>query len=502
MILSPRERTLFAAATLTPEINHIGVPIQEHLLDQGVLRHYQYDMLVEAAHWMRAGYRRILLVLPTGGGKTVIASSLLNSTYLMGYSSQFIVHRKELIKQTSTTFTKNGLTHGFIATGFPVDYHADVTLAGIQTLVNRLDKVLPPYLSVIDEAHHAAASSWADVLSYYGDNYVIGLTATPERLDGKGLAEHFDVMIVGPSVSDLIEWGYLSPYEYYAPNRPDMAGVGSTAGDYARAAAAEVMDKPVLIGSTVEHYLRNAKGEQGVVFAVNREHSRHLADGFKGEGIKAAHVDGSMTDKERDWHDAAFRARDIDILTNVDLLGEGYDVPGLVYCALNRPTKSMALHKQQVGRPLRISPGKMQAIICDHAGNVFNHGLPDDDVHWSLHGKKARLAAAGTINDAVPIRTCMNCYRIEKTSVQVCSNCGTEFPVVDRKIETKDGELAKLEAVEQKRRERARRKMEERGCKSYDTLKLLAERRGYKNPSGWAKMRIKFRRNASSRYGG
>ena len=501
MILSPRDRLLFAAATLTPEINHMGVPIQEHLLPVDTLRDYQYDMLVEAAHWMRAGYRRILLVLPTGGGKTVIASSLLQSTAALGYTSQFIVHRRELIKQTSKTFNAAGLTHGFIASGVEADYQAQVILAGIQTLANRLDLVLPPYLAIVDEAHHATASTWSDVLGFYGDNYVIGLTATPERLDGRGLGEHFDVMIVGPSVSDLIDWGYLSPYEYFAPNRPDMKGVATAAGDYTRAGAADVMDKPVLIGSTVEHYQRHAAGEQGLVFAVNRQHSRNLADAFKAEGIRAAHVDGSMSEKEREWHDAAFRAREIDILCSVDLIGEGYDVPALVYCAFDRPTKSRSLFKQQAGRPLRISPGKTQAIICDHAGNVYQHGLPDDDVEWSLLGRSATEGAGKGTSDAVAIRTCMECYRIERSSVPVCEGCGTPFPVNEREIETKAGELEKLEAAEQKKRARHRRKMEERACKSYDTLKLLAISRGYKNASGWAKMRMRFRQNASARYG-
>lgn len=500
-MITPRQRSALAAATLTPEINHIGVPIQEYLLPVDTLRDYQYNMLVQAAYWMRQGYRRILLVLPTGGGKTVIASSLLSSTAALGYRSQFIVHRRELIKQTSVTFNSNGLTHGFIASGMPVTYDAQVTLAGIQTLVNRLDLVLPPYLTVVDEAHHASAASWGNVLGYYGDNYTLGLTATPERLDGRGLEEHFDVMVVGPSVSDLIDWGYLSPYEYFAPNKPDMKGVVSQAGDYSRSAAADIMDKPVLIGNTVEHYLRTAKGEQGIVFAVNRKHSGNLADAFKAEGVRAAHVDGTMSDKEREWFDAAFRAKDIDVLTNVDLFGEGYDVPGLVYCGLARPTKSLSLHKQQVGRPLRIFPGKTTAIICDHAGNVYNHGLPDDDVEWSLKGREGRKAA-GTLNDATPIKTCLVCYRIEKSSVTVCSGCGTIFPTADREIETKDGELKKLEAAEKKKRERARRKAEERACKSYDTLKMLAESRGYENPSGWAKMRMKFRQNARARFGG
>ena len=497
--MNPADRLLYSIATLNPQITHTGIPISEELLPVTVLRDYQYEMLVEAAHWMRMGFRRILLVLPTGGGKTIIASSLFQSAMALGCTAQFIVHRRELIKQTSETFTKAGLTHGFIASGFPFDFNAALTLAGIQTLANRLDLILPPDLAVVDEAHHATASTWADVLSGY-DGYVIGLTATPERLDGKGLDEHFDVMVIGPSVSDLIDMGYLSHYDYYAPSKPDLSGVKTMAGDYNRAAVADIMDKPVLIGDTVEHYLRTAKGEQGIVFAVNREHSRHLADAFKAEGVRAAHVDGSMTDKERERFDAAFRARDIDILTNVDLFGEGYDVPGLVYCGLNRPTKSLSLHKQQVGRPLRIFPGKVKAIINDHAGNYFHHGLPDEEVEWSLEGKKGRTAASSK-SDAMPIKTCLNCYKVERSTVKVCSQCGTEFQMTAREIEQREGELAKIEAAERKKAESRRRKFEERNAKSYDSLLALAEQRGYKNPQGWARMKWKFKENARRRFG-
>ena len=498
--MNPDALFLWSAATLLPQIHQHSIPIQEDLLPVHILRDYQYEMLAEAAYWMRMGYRRILLVLPTGGGKTVIASSLFQSARALGHTSQFIVHRRELIKQTSETFTKAGLTHGFIASGMPMDFDTGLTLAGIQTLANRLDLVLPPNLAVVDECHHASASTWADTLNSYS-GYIIGLTATPERLDGKGLDQHFDVMVVGPSVAELIEWGYLSPFDYYAPSVPDMSGVRTTAGDYSRDATADIMDKPVLIGDTVEHYLKVAKGEPGIVFAVNREHSRHITDAFNSAGVRAVHVDGSMSDKERERCDAAFRARDVDIMLNVDLFGEGYDVPGLVYCGMARPTKSLGLFKQQAGRPLRIFPGKTKAIINDHAGNVFHHGLPDADVEWSLQGKKGRKTASGVNDDACPVRQCKVCYRVERSVVKVCSGCGTEFPVSQREIEQREGELAKIEAAERKKKEARLRKLEERQAKSYDTLKMLAESRGYDNPAGWARMKMKFRQNSRARFG-
>jgi DNA repair protein RadD len=472
-----------AAATLAP-IGHAAMPMAESLLPP-TLRDYQLDMLLEAARLMRAGYRRILLQLPTGGGKTVMAAALLGSASHLGYSAQFIVHRKELIKQTSATFTAMGIEHSFVAAKLPFDPSASIHLAGVQTLVNRLANLFPPNLKVIDEAHHAAAATWATVLAADPDAYIIGLSATPERLDGRGLDDHFDVMVLGPPVSWLIQQGWLSPFEFYAPDDPDMSEVPTHGGDFAKDPSAEVVDKPHLIGSIVEHYLRLAPGEQGIVFAANREHSRHIAAEFNAQGIPAMHVDGEMSDTERDWFDDSFRAGDTRIGVNVALFDEGYDVPNISYVGDGAPSRSMVKVRQRWGRDLRMAPGKTRAIICDHAGNALRLGdLPDTDRDWSLQGKAARKRNASS-DDAEPIRQCTVCFRVSYSKTKVCPGCGAEYGPTKREIEQRDGELRRLEQIEQKKRE----KDEVEACRNYRDFHDLALKRGYENPDGWARMR-------------
>lgn len=473
------------------------IPIDpRHFSDAG-LRFYQEIALREVAALFRRGYRRVLLQLPTGGGKTVIATAAHRSADLNGLASQFLVHRKELIDQTSASFARAGLEHGFVAAGRPFSPDASIVIAGIQTLVNRLVDILPPNLVLVDECHHATAATWARVLAAYEEEgaFVLGLTGTPERLDGQGLDEHFDAMVLGPSPAQLIEWGYLSEFDYFAPTIPDLSGVRTVAGDFNRGAAADIMDKPKLIGDVVDHYTALAPGQQGIVFAASREHSQHMADAIGAAGHRAAHVDGAMSDAERSRIVEAFRAGDIRVMTNVDLFGEGFDVPGIVYVGLARPTKSLSLHLQQVGRALRVIEGKDRAVIADHAGNVFRLGLPDDEREWSLHGRP-KQTRGGANDDAMPVRQCKSCYRVSPSTVRTCPGCGEDFPVQQRKLEQEEGKLSKIEAAEAREKLRRMRQAENRACKSFADFKALAVQRGYPSPAGWAKVQVRLRGSA------
>jgi DNA repair protein RadD len=364
------ENILLSIASCAPPPEFDFGPLDPDLFDDG-LHWWQFDLLDEVAALFAAGYRRVLLQCPTGAGKTVMAQSALLSARRLGMFAMFLVHRKELLRQTSKRFTSAALDHSFVAADFPFDPDAGLLLAGVQTLIRRLDRLrLPPILVIVDEAHHAVSQTYAEILERWPDAFISGLTATPERLDGRGLEEQYDVLVEGPSPAWLIENGYLSPYDYYAPEIPDLTGVASTAGDFQREAAAAVMNQPKLIGSLVEQYLQYAKGEQGIVFAQNREHSRKLAEAFSANGIPAMHVDGDTPKDDRDRFDAAFRAGDVRVGTNVALFGEGYDVPGISYLGIAAATKSLINHLQWNGRVLRYVPGK-RAVICDHAGNAL-----------------------------------------------------------------------------------------------------------------------------------
>lgn len=466
------------------------------------LRDFQ-DTLIEGARTqLRSGVRRLLIQLATGGGKTVIAAFIIAGAQSRDLRVWFVVHRKELLKQTSATFTQVGIPHGFIAADFPTNGFLPVQLCGVQTLALRLDTVQPPDVIIWDEAHHATAGTWATVMSRFPDCIHIGLTATPQRLDGAALGDHFDAMIMGPSTAALIKRGFLSPYTYFAPGIPDLVGVRSSGSDFNRGDLSALLDEPKLIGDVVDMYLDKAPGEQGIVFAVNREHSRHLAEMFRARGIPAAHVDGTMSTKERDRFDAAFRAGDVRVGCNVDLFGEGYDVPNIGYVGLARSTMSLTLHRQQCGRGLRIADGKERTIICDHAGNALRGlGLPDDEVIWSLEGK-SKGGRNGSL-DATPIHQCPICFQVTPSSLYVCP-CGYQYKVQERSVAWAAGELFELQrlgrsdAEMEKQRISTREKDEERGASLSTLIRLATERNRdqpgrYKDPKKWALMRISLR---------
>jgi DNA repair protein RadD len=455
------------------------------------LRDYQTDLLERARAKMRQGKRRILLQLPTGGGKTAIAWAMMHGAERRGLRTNFLVHRRELIKQTSASLTEYGLGHGFIAPGWAYNPHATTVLSSVPTLQNRLGELVAPDVAIPDECHHMAAASWSRMSEAWPNAYWLGLTATPQRLDGRGLREYFDDMVMGPSTAELIKRGFLSPYEYFAPGTPDLVGCRTSGGDFNRRDIADLMNNPRLIGDVVEHYLRLAKGERGIVFGVDRAHSQSIADCFCAHGVRAVHVDGETGEKERDRADAALRAGDIDIVCNVELFGEGYDVPGIGYLGMARPTKSLSWYRQMVGRVLRIFPGKEVGIIADHAGNAFQHGMPDDHIEWSLDGVNKKKLAVD--REAYPIRACPECYRISSSMVKVCPGCGYEHQTVARPVQWEEGELFKLDRVAAKNREAEDRKAEERACKTVGELIELARRRGYPKPVEWATMKIEMR---------
>lgn len=456
------------------------------------LRPYQTDDLERVRARLRAGVRRILLQLPTGAGKTIIAGTMLKGAAERNLRSWFAVHRKELLDQTSEKLRLLGVDHGFIAAGYPTNSFAPVQLCAIDTLGRRLEECDAPDLIVPDEAHHMVAATWARCLGGHERAKVVGLTATPERLDGRGLKDHFDELIVGPSVKRLIADGYLSSYRYYAPGEPDLAGVKVLGGDFNRGDLASVMKDAALIGDVVKTYQANAAGMQGIVFAVDRQHSAEVAEAFNAAGIIAAHVDGTMSPTERRSKVDAFRAGDIQILSNCELFGEGFDVPNVSYVGLARPTQSLALHLQQCGRALRVLPGKTHAVICDHAGNALRLAtLPDDERQWTLEGRKKGTRSANGPSDALSIRQCLDCYMVSPSTADHCPGCGVVFPARPRPACQADGELFELSRLDLKRREQEERKAEERRCQSLADWIMLANKRGYQR--GWALRQWQYR---------
>lgn len=461
------------------------------------LRPYQEELIEKVREAFKAGHISVLLQLPTGGGKTLTTATMIKRALSKGNKAWFLCHRRELVTQASRAFRELEIPHGFIAAGSYPNHLKPVQICSIQTLARRVSKMKHPPLFVVDEAHHASAKQWAHVIKTLKDAGArcIGLTATPERLDGKGLGEHFSTMIEGPTVSWLIENGYLSPFKVFAPGSIDTSGLHTRMGDYVKDELAEMMDKPSITGDVVKHYLKYARGKKALAFCVKIDHSKHVVEQFNANGVPAAHIDGTMESGERDRIVEDFSAGRILILSNVEILGEGFDVPSAEVAILVRPTQSVSLHLQQCGRVLRPSPGKEYAVILDHAGNCLKHGLPDDERAWSLEGREGRRRSG---NDKSPaLKQCKICYHVQPATFDVCQHCGESLKGEGRKVEEKDGELVEITretqaqmALDRKKNERA----EQGRANSLEALIELGKRRGYKQPHAWAQHVFNARR--------
>lgn len=447
------------------------------------LRPYQGNMTVEARDKMIAGCKSILMQSPTGSGKTVLIAHMLHTAAAKGKRCWFLVHRRELIKQSVRTFVEVNVPHGVIANGFGVDPSQLVQIASVQTLARRYHKIIPPDLIIWDECHHVAAGSWDKIYRSFPNSYHIGLTATPERLDGKGLRPWFKEMIRGPEVRWLIENGFLSDYKIFAPTQIDTEGLKMTGGDFNKKALNNMLaDKPQIVGDAVREYQRYANGKAAVAFCASVQASKNLVAQFNAAGIRAAHVDAETDRDIRDLEIKRFKRGELSILSNVDLFGEGFDVPGIEAIIMLRPTNSMGLYLQQVGRALRPAPGKDFAIILDHAGNVQRHGLPDEVRQWSLDGKGARRQAE---SDGPGVKICERCYAAQKSGPPKCLYCGFEFEINHRQIDHVEGELHEMALPP--RQTHKQRVDEQQQAHTEEELYKIGKDRGLKHARRWSK---------------
>jgi DNA repair protein RadD len=388
------------------------------------LRTYQVEAVEAARQALRNGKRRVLVVCPTGGGKTVIASDIIRRAVERQSRVLFLAHRRELIQQTCDKLQRFGVRHGVIMAGEKKAPQHPVQVASIQTLAHRRGELQHVDLVFFDEAHHAAAGSYQDVLEWYPSARVVGLTATPWRLDGRGLGDVFDGHVVVRTPRQLRDEGHLVAVGGWQYEAIDTSQARVKGGDFVASDLSAAATAGRVVGDIIEEWKRYAAGKRTVVFAVSVEASRQMVEEFLREGVPAEHVDGSMPARERDAVLARLRSGATLVVSNCNVLTEGFDCPELEVCVLARPTLSTALYLQMVGRVLRPAPGKALARLHDHAGCLRAHGHPYEDRNYTPESSatKQRKALEGNGTSTTEQQRCPECK-----SVRVgwpCDACG------------------------------------------------------------------------------
>ncbi len=374
------------------------------------LRDYQHHAVDDVIATLD---NRPILVSPTGSGKTTMATEIVER---LGAPTLWLAHRKELIDQAAERLEAHGLRIGIVMSGYASDPDAQVQVASIQTLIRR-DK---PHakLIIVDECHHAAADTYQRVLDEYPGAAVVGLTATPFRLDGRGLGDLFGGLVVAAWADELCDSGFLHKPRVWASKAPDLRGIRVVAGDYSLGALAERSNTAELNADIIQTWQKHAAGRRTVAFAVDIAHSRAITEAFCEVGVAAEHLDGNTSRTERGEILHRLRTGQTQVVSNCMVLTEGWDLPALECAIIARPTASLNLHLQMIGRVMRACDGKDGAIVLDHAGNHHVHGLVTHRLNYTLSDEKVGFS------EPLGLRRCGNCGLLFETSEPCCPECG------------------------------------------------------------------------------
>ena len=446
------------------------------------LRPYQETMISEVRAELMAG-RNPLIVSPCGSGKGSLISYMVNGAVKNGHHVIFAVHGMALVEDMHQRVEKLGIPHGVLMGGKRRERWHPVQIASIDTL-HRMQHPPKASLVIVDEAHMSMSPTWRKTLDLYPEARIIGATATPIRLDGKGLGKKtgglFDSLVLGPNEAELIRMGFLVRSRVIAAKPIDLKGVKKTAGDFNSKQLAEACDKTTLNGDIVEHWKKHASGRKTAAFGVDCAHAQHIAESFRASGIEWAYVDANTPSDERAkiWDDLDHG--NLMGVSSVGCIAVGWDHSVVSCLIMARPTQSLGLWKQMLGRGSRIHPGKQDFIVLDHAGNTLRHepyGFFEDAVEWCLEGEAIRK----TDKKPPPVATCKKCYGTFRAGPRECPFCGALMQVKQREIEVIDTGLVELTPEEIRRR----RVPTEAEKKAYDALVRIGKQRGYK--SGWAR---------------
>ena len=385
------------------------------------LRPYQTQAVNSLRATFAQGKKSAILCIPTGGGKTVVFTTIAKSAISRGSKIMIICDRKELISQAHDNLVRLGLNPTIIAPGYP-QYLNNCYLASVDTLRRR---ELPEVdVVIIDEAHKQTFDK--TIVRYResgADPVIIGATATPIRTGGQtSLHTYYDAITEPTTIDKLLSEGFLVPCRTYAA-KMDLSGVKMTGNDYNNGALFKEFDKARLYDGLIDQFEKFARDKKTIVFNVNVEHSLKTVEAFRAKGYDARHVDGKTPAKERRELLEGFKRGDFQILSNCSVLTTGYDEPSIEAVIVNRATKSLPLWLQMVGRGSRTFPGKEDFIVIDMGANCYEHGLYDDARKWDLVKKRR------TSSGVAPVKLCESCEAMNHASARVCSDCGEPFKI-------------------------------------------------------------------------
>lgn len=453
------------------------------------LRPYQSDLIEKARHSLGNGFRSPLVVSSTGSGKTFTCAKLIESAVGKGKRVLFIAPRRQLVDQTAKVFIDLGLSTGTIMAGRPYQLHKPVQVASFDTLVSRYiakENELPQTdIVILDEAHLSTSKQRLKLLNRYRDSgaIVMGLTATPCKGNGSGLP-FYDSIVESWTMRQMIEGGYLLPIRYFAPTKPDLERVKVTAGEYNQKQLAGVMNRAEIIGDIVENWKRLGDNKPTLVSCVDIKHSIAVCDEFLSHGITAEHMDCNTDEIDREAIIARVKSGETKILCNVFLLSYGVDIPCLEVCVIARPTKSIVLFMQIVGRVLRLAEGKEYATVIDHSGVIAEHGRAEDITEWSLGSdtvQERQERKAGEEKKPMEIE-CSACHTIF-SNARACPNCGHQLIPLGDPIPCHEAVLVELEDSSKDQRKWNKSTAKEIKQQFLGELLSYADSMGYKK--GW-----------------